>query len=66
MSANSGCDGPAVVRVPAPGAPAVVRVVVEGPQGPEGKPGQQGQPGRDGDGVTDPGDLTLIFDNRLI
>lgn len=34
-----------------------------GRQGPEGR---QGVPGIPGDGATDPGDLTLIFDNQLI
>ena len=37
--------------------------VVQGPPGPEGP---QGPRGTDADGATDPGDLTLIFDNRLI
>lgn len=32
-----------------------------------GPPGREGAPGAPGDSVmTDPGDLTLIFDNRLI
>lgn len=34
--------------------------------GPEGERGPQGLPGIPGDGATDPGDLTLIFDNGLI
>lgn len=28
--------------------------------------GPQGPPGADSDGATDPGDLTLIFENKLI
>lgn len=34
--------------------------------GPEGQAGPPGPPGIPGDGATDPGDLTLIFDNGLI
>jgi len=34
--------------------------------GPEGQRGPAGPRGIDGDGATDPGDLTLIFDNHLI
>lgn len=36
---------------------------VIGPNGPSGPPGPPGTPG---DGATDPGDLTLIFNNHLI
>ena len=42
---------------PAPG------VVIAGPRG---GPGEPGPPGIPGDGATDPGDLTLIFNNHLI
>lgn len=34
--------------------------------GPRGDRGVAGPPGIPGDGATDPGDLTLIFDNHLI
>ena len=34
--------------------------------GPGGEAGPPGPPGIPGDGATDPGDLTLIFDNHLI
>ncbi len=34
--------------------------------GPPGGNGPPGPAGADGDGATDPGDLTLIFDNQLI
>lgn len=34
--------------------------------GPEGEAGPPGPRGLDGDGATDPGDLTLIFNNGLI
>lgn len=42
----------------------VAKVGVPGREGPEGPPGQQGPPG-DGTDI-DPGDLTLLFDNKLI
>ena len=45
-----------VTRVIGEPATRVVRVITEGPQGPQGPAG----------GDTDPGDLTLIFDNQLI
>lgn len=44
-----------------PGVGPVAAVV--GPEGERGAPGPQGIPG---DGATDPGDLTLIFNNQLI
>lgn len=34
--------------------------------GPEGREGPRGAQGIPGDGATDPGDLTLIFNNHLI
>ena len=34
--------------------------------GPSGERGPPGPPGIPGDGATDPGDLTLIFNNGLI
>jgi hypothetical protein len=37
-----------------------VDVATPGPQGPAGPAGPSG------DGAADPGDLTLIFDNRLV
>jgi hypothetical protein len=38
-----------------------------GPRGSQGERGLQGVQGPSGDSVmTDPGDLTLIFDNKLI
>lgn len=40
--------------------------VVIGPKGDEGAQGPPGPAGQDGDGATDPGDLTLIFNNQLI
>lgn len=47
-----GADGP-------PGAP--------GEPGADGEPGPEGPPGLNADGSpADPGDLTLIFDNKLI
>lgn len=36
------------------------------PRGPMGPAGQNGLPGAPGDGATDPGDLTLIFNNHLL
>jgi hypothetical protein len=44
----------------------VVSTEVAGMRGPEGGQGIQGPPGVAGDGATDPGDLTLIFDNKLL
>lgn len=47
----------------------VVKLGVQGPMGPQGRPGPegpQGPKGLDGDGASDPGDLTLIFENQLI
>lgn len=52
-------DTPAPVRVRA--TPTLAAII--GPGGERGAPGPQGTPG---DGATDPGDLTLIFDNQLI
>jgi hypothetical protein len=43
--------------------------VVEGPRGLKGDKGNKGDKGEQGDtgeGASDPGDLTLIFNNRLI
>lgn len=45
-----------------PGTPALVEVAVSGPQGAIGPAGPRGEAGI----VDDPGDLTLIFDNKLI
>lgn len=47
------------LRLPVVGAVAAVI-------GPTGLPGPPGPPGIPGDGATDPGDLTLIFNNHLI
>lgn len=44
----------------------VITTEVSGMRGPEGPQGVQGVPGIPGDGATDPGDLTLIFNNQLI
>ena len=41
-------------------------ITVAGPAGKDGKDGPPGPPGRDADGATDPGDLTLVFNNKLI
>lgn len=49
------------IRFPPP-EPAPGLVIV----GPRGGPGEAGPPGTPGDGATDPGDLTLIFNNHLI
>lgn len=64
-------DQPVVLRTRGPGGddaytpatPEEAIVAVIGPQGPQGAQGSQGVAG---DGATDPGDLTLIFDNRLV
>lgn len=42
--------------------------VLEGPEGPKGDSikGDKGDPGPTGEGASDPGDLTLLFDNKLI
>ena len=40
--------------------------VLEGPPGGKGAKGDQGPQGPTGLGADDPGDLTLLFDNRLI
>ena len=45
-----------------PGPPPTIAAVF-GPKGDTGSPGAKGEPG---DGATDPGDLTLIFNNQLI
>lgn len=37
----------------------------DGRDGRDGKDGPPGPPGTDADGATDPGDLTLLFDNKL-
>lgn len=50
---------PAMAR---PGPPPTIAAVF-GPKGETGSPGARGEPG---DGATDPGDLTLIFDNHII
>ncbi|KQS75050.1 hypothetical protein ASG32_08105 [Methylobacterium sp. Leaf361] len=42
----------------------VAKVGVPGREGPPGPPGQAGPPGEGTE--TDPGDLTLLFDNKLI
>jgi hypothetical protein len=34
--------------------------------GPTGQSGPPGPPGTPGDGATDPGDLTLVFNNHLL
>lgn len=47
------------LRLPVIGAVAAVI-------GPEGERGPPGPPGVAGDGATDPGDLTLIFENHLL
>lgn len=49
------------VRFPPP-APAPGLVIA----GPRGDRGVQGPAGIPGDGATDPGDLTLVFNNGLI
>lgn len=43
-------------------APPRDRIITGG----RGLPGRNGDPGPPGDGAADPGDLTLIFDNKLI
>lgn len=55
--------GPSAMAPPLrrPDGTAVAAVI-----GPEGDSGPPGPPGADGDGATDPGDLTLIFNNQLI
>lgn len=57
-------------RPPRPPAPVIEVPGIpgdEGPRGPEGPPGPQGPRGDIIDvELSDPGDLTLLFDNRLI
>ena len=49
------------------GQAATTMALQIGPQGPLGPPGAPGAPGQNGDGAAvDPGDLTLIFNNKLI
>lgn len=55
----------ATVVAPSPVPTPAIGVVI-GPKGDEGDAGPPGPAGADGDGATDPGDLTLIFDNHLI
>lgn len=47
-------------------SPASLIVSGEGPIGPQGDRGPPGVQGPPGEGVADPGDLTLIFENKLI
>lgn len=54
-----------------PGATLVVdgdtvALIADGERGPRGATGEKGRDGVDSDGATDPGDLTLLFNNRLI
>lgn len=51
-------------RFPPPEPPP--GLVIAGPSGESGPAGPAGPRGIDGDGATDPGDLTLIFNNGLI
>lgn len=46
--------------------PTVVIENARGPVGPRGPQGPQGPQGEPGDGMADPGDLTLLFENKLI
>lgn len=60
--------GQASVPAPRPGLPEPAVAVVVGPKAADGKdgdPGPAGAPGQDAPGAVDPGDLTLIFDNKL-
>lgn len=50
-----------------PEAPQIVMVTpAQGPAGADGAQGPVGPTGPAGDGAADPGDLTLIFFNKLI
>lgn len=51
--------------LPPPDATGAIAVVI-GARGARGLPGDPGPAGQDGDGAADPGDLTLIFENKLI
>lgn len=44
----------------------VEQVGARGPKGLKGDKGDQGNPGPTGLGADDPGDLVIIFENRLI
>lgn len=73
MNAETLCGGRTEMRVTVSGGASyqrdlasgsVMHVEVSG--GPPGPPGPTGRPGTDSDGATDPGDICLIFDNKLI
>lgn len=63
---------PAIIKVPAAIEPEVIRVTRPGDIGPAGAPGRNGTdgppgpPGADGEGAEDPGNLVLLFENKLI
>lgn len=57
------------IKVTVDDAEIVIASEATGMRGEEGQQGLQGPPGpkgNDGEGATDPGDLTLIFNNKLI
>uniref|UniRef100_A0AB74UKU5 Tail fiber protein n=1 Tax=Caulobacter phage BL57 TaxID=3348355 RepID=A0AB74UKU5_9VIRU len=59
-------DGQSPIETPDP-VPVTVEMNEEGPMGKTGPQGPQGLQGIPGDSVlTDPGDLILLFNNRLI
>ncbi len=55
--------GPSDDAPPLRSPSGAILAAVVGPEGERGSPGPQGTPG---DGATDPGDLTLIFNNQLL
>lgn len=55
---------PAVIEVLVQDGPEIVEVQVPGQTGPTGPASTV--PGPPGEGATDPGDLTLLFNNKLI
>jgi hypothetical protein len=59
-------DAPAEIVLRTAGVLMFGEKGAQGDPGRDGDPGPPGPPGTPADGATDPGDLTLIFDNGLI
>lgn len=55
---------PAAIEVLVSADPQLVEVLIAGETGPQGPASTV--PGPPGEGATDPGDLTLLFNNKLI